>query len=61
MKRIVSLLLSLMMAIMLLAGVTAHADEPIVLQFWGGVQPEYGYDKLVQNFNELYKDNKVVK
>ncbi|MBO4837544.1 MAG: sugar ABC transporter substrate-binding protein [Clostridia bacterium] len=59
MKRIVSLLLSLMMAIMLLAGVTAHADEPIVLQFWGGVQPEYGYDKLVQNFNELYKDKGV--
>lgn len=28
----------------------------ITLRFWGGVQPEYGYDELVKNFNEQYKD-----
>lgn len=30
--------------------------KSITLHFWGGVQPEYGYDELVANFNEEYKD-----
>ena len=30
--------------------------KTITLRFWGGVQPEYGYDELVENFNEQYKD-----
>lgn len=30
--------------------------KTITLKFWGGVQPEYGYDELVANFNEQYKD-----
>ncbi len=60
MKRIVSLLLSLVMTLALLAGLTvAQADEPIVLHFWGGVQPEYGYDTIVENFNELNKDKGI--
>ena len=60
MKRIVSLVLSLMMALALLAGLSvAQADEPIVLKFWGGVQPEYGYDTLVENFNEQFKDKGI--
>ena len=41
------------MALMLLAGVTVAQAETITLQFWGGVQPEYGYEKLVENFNDL--------
>lgn len=27
----------------------------ITLRFWGGVQPEYGYDELVANFNAEYE------
>lgn len=30
--------------------------KTITLHFWGGVQPEYGYDDLCANFNEEYKD-----
>lgn len=30
--------------------------KTITLRFWGGVQPEYGYDQLAENFNEEYKD-----
>ena len=30
--------------------------KTITLRFWGGVQPEYGYDELAANFNEEYKD-----
>lgn len=30
--------------------------KTITLRFWGGVQPEYGYDELCANFNEQYKD-----
>ena len=30
--------------------------KSITLRLWGGVQPEYGYDELVANFNEEYKD-----
>ena len=60
MKRIVSLLMCLALTLTLLAGMTvAHADEPVVLHFWGGVQPEYGYDALVENFNELNKDKGI--
>ena len=33
--------------------------KTITLKFWGGVQPEYGYDQLVANFNEEYKDKGV--
>ncbi len=49
---------------------TATADETepwfgtedgktVTLHFWGGVQPEYGYDDIVMNFNEEYKDKGI--
>ena len=33
--------------------------KTITLRFWGGVQPEYGYDEVVATFNEQYKDKGV--
>lgn len=33
--------------------------ETVTLQFWGGIQPEYGYDEIERNFNEEYKDKGV--
>ena len=33
--------------------------KTVTLHFWGGVQPEYGYDELCANFNEAYKDKGV--
>lgn len=33
--------------------------ETITLQFWGGIQPEYGYDEIVENFNKEYADKGV--
>ena len=33
--------------------------KTVTLRFWGGVQPEYGYDTLCANFNEEYKDKGV--
>lgn len=47
---------------------TAEADkewygtedgETITLQFWAGIQPEYGYDEIVENFNKEYADKGV--
>lgn len=33
--------------------------ETITLHFWGGVQPEYGYDEMVKNFNDEYRDKGI--
>lgn len=33
--------------------------KPVTLRVWGGVQPEYGYDELIANFNEEYADKGV--
>lgn len=30
--------------------------KTITLSFWGGLAPDYGYDKMVENFNAEYKD-----
>lgn len=30
--------------------------KTVTLRFWGGIQPEYGYDKIVENFNAEYAD-----
>lgn len=57
MKKIVSMLLALIM-MMSLAGGTL-AEEPIVLRFWGALQPEYGYAEIEKNFNEQFKDKGV--
>lgn len=37
-----------------------NADgTPVHLRFWGGVQPEYGYDEVCERFNEEYKDKGI--
>lgn len=33
--------------------------ETITLQMWGGVQGEYGYDTMVENFNKEFKDKGI--
>ena len=33
--------------------------ETITLQMWGGVQGEYGYDKMVENFNKEFADKGI--
>ena len=47
MKKIVSMLLALVMMMSLAGG--ALAEEPIVLRFWGALQPEYGYAEIEKN------------
>ncbi len=37
----------------------ADGVTPVTLQVWGGIQPEYGYDKMVENFNAEYKDKGI--
>ncbi|MDL2318116.1 extracellular solute-binding protein [Eubacteriales bacterium OttesenSCG-928-A19] len=34
-------------------------DDVITLRLWGGIQPEYGYDTLAENFNEEFKDQGI--
>ena len=36
------------------AGTQTAGRDTITLRLWGGVQPEYGYDTLVANFNREY-------
>ena len=33
--------------------------KTVTINFWAGIQPEYGYDQMVKNFNEEYKDKGV--
>ena len=33
--------------------------ETITLQMWGGVQGEYGYDQMVENFNKEFADKGI--
>lgn len=44
-------------------GTTAPKDttpkETITLKMWGGVQGEYGYDQMVENFNKEFKDKGI--
>lgn len=57
-KRSLSLLLGL--ALLSCAGtVMAAPAKPITLRLWGGVQPEYGYDDMVQNFNQEFKSKGI--
>ena len=37
----------------------AAPKETITLQMWGGVQGEYGYDKMVENFNKEFADKGI--
>lgn len=32
---------------------------PVTLKVWGGIQPEYGYDQAIANFNEEFKDKGI--
>jgi multiple sugar transport system substrate-binding protein len=38
------------------SGAATPAREPVTLRFWGGVQPEYGYDTLAENFSKEFAD-----
>lgn len=33
--------------------------KPVTLRLWAGVQPEYGYDEVIKNFNKEYADQGV--
>jgi len=58
MKRIFALVLAC--AMMLGCGaVSALADDVVTLRVWAGIQPEYGYDTLIENFNEAFKDKGI--
>ena len=35
------------------------AGAPIKLSIWGGIQPEYGYDTVVENFNREFRSRGV--
>lgn len=61
MKKSLSLFLAVLMLFTATASLitTALADEPITLRLWGGVQPEYGYAELVENFNQEFKDKGI--
>jgi len=58
MKRTLALILTLLMLAAAIPAAMAEGD-PITLRLWGGVQPEYGYDKVVENFNEEFKDKGI--
>ncbi len=37
-----------------------NADgTPVTLKVWGGIQPEYGYDQAIVNFNEEFKNKGI--
>ena len=58
MKRIFAMVL----ACMLLLGcssLSALADDVVTLRVWAGIQPEYGYDTLIENFNAAFKDKGI--
>lgn len=38
---------------------TDTPKETITLQLWGGVQGEYGYDQMVENFNKEFADEGI--
>lgn len=60
MKRTLSIIMAALLLATLLAGMTsALAEETITLRLWGGVQPEYGYAALVDNFNAEFKDKGI--
>ena len=46
----------LMMIVLLLASVTAMADDTILLRVWGGVPAESGPQASIDLFNEAFKD-----
>lgn len=39
--------------------ISSKKVEPITLKLWAGIQPEYGYDELVKNFNEEFADKGI--
>ena len=61
MKRTLSMILATLMVVAILCAMPAAlAEEDVItLRLWGGVQPEYGYATLVENFNEEFKDQGI--
>ena len=37
----------------------ADGKTPVHIKVWGGIQPEYGYADIINNFNEAYKDRGI--
>lgn len=59
MKRTLSMILACIL-LLCCSTVTAFAAEDVVtLKVWAGIQPEYGYDTLIENFNEAFKDKGI--
>ena len=55
-------LLVLTLALILALGampLVAHADDQIVIKFWGGVPAEYGPSQVVERFNQEYADKGI--
>ncbi len=60
MKKTLAFALALMLMLLCLSSVPAAlADDVKTLRLWAGIQPEYGYDAMVENFNEEFKDKGV--
>ena len=38
---------------------TEKPKETVTLKFWGGIQPEYGYQEMCDNFNKEYADKGI--
>lgn len=37
----------------------ADGKTPVHIKVWAGIQPEYGYSTIIENFNEAYKDKGI--
>lgn len=60
MRRILSLVAAALMLAAMLPGAGALAQQDVItLRLWGGVQPEYGYSALVDNFNKEFRDKGI--
>ena len=37
----------------------ADGKTPVHIKVWAGIQPEYGYSTIIENFHEAYKDKGI--
>lgn len=63
-KKLLAGVLSVAAAITLMGGTSLcfaaeEGSEPVVLQLWGGVPPESGYQEMCDRFNEAFKDKNI--
>lgn len=69
MKRVTMLIMAMLLVFSCIPGMAegtngdvwfGNADgTPVTLKVWGGVQPEYGYNAIVENFNREYLDKGI--